>query len=144
MRPDPEFHNERENKPRERGQFPIRSIGRLMTLVALSGLALAAFSEQSRPTILPVRTKPALLRWVPPPARAPSPRLRAPGVIVAPRGIDEAMIVTAPSGIDEAMIVNPERLTRARMAATPTPAPGSPGSESPAPSQPGPWNLRPR
>jgi hypothetical protein len=144
MRPDLEFHDARKSKPAASSLLSVRSIGRLMALVVLSGLALAAFSDQSRPTILPVKTKPALPRWVPPPARAPSPRLRTPGVIVAPQGIDEAMIVTAPSGIDEAMIVNPERLNRARMATAPIAVWESPGSESPAPSQPGPWTPRAR
>ena len=43
---DPEFLSSPKSRPSHRS---VRLLGRLMTLVALSGLALAAYSGQSRP-----------------------------------------------------------------------------------------------
>ncbi len=75
-----------------------RSLGRLMTVIALSGLAMGALAQRSRP-VIPSRTfAPGTLpirRWVPAQVLPPSD----PAVLTAPRGIDV--------GIDDAMIVNP-------------------------------------
>ena len=50
MRPKPDADPELLSRPKSRPWHrSFRSLGRLMTLVALSGLALAAYSERSRP-----------------------------------------------------------------------------------------------
>jgi len=98
----------------------ISSLSRLMTLVALSGLALAAYSERSRPKVTGLGMRNLMLRQRTPGSlqQSPVPSSVDPSIIVAPPGIDEAMIVTARVGIDEAMIVKPARL-RTRPLTTP-------------------------
>ncbi len=138
--PDPELMS--GLKKRQWNPFP-RSIGRLMTVVALSGLALAAYSGRTRPTIINPVTRQVFAQ--PSPTR-PSPMLprvqpaqpRDPAVIVAPAGIDEAMIVTARGGIDEAMIINPSRLQRQTITILPSP---TPNRQAPAPIVP--WQFKP-
>jgi hypothetical protein len=92
-----------------RAWWPPRSIGRIMALVALSGFAMASYAQRTRPAAPnprfgPFVTQPPGSSWV------QLPRPRDPSVIVAPRGIDDAMIVTSRAEIDEAMIVSPERM----------------------------------
>jgi len=109
-----------------RWYWPIRSIGQLMIVVALSGLAMAVLPDRPRPMSLAPGIRPTAVRAVQvlPPVQAP----RVPDRFVreAPGGIDDAMIVTARPGIDDAMIVNPSRL-RGRPV-TPEPAPDESGS----------------
>jgi hypothetical protein len=110
--------------------WPLRSIGRLMTLVALSGLALAVWTEGSRrpnvpPAIrIPLRRAPRAQALDLPRTRLPAERDRS--VIVAPGGIDEAMIKRAPEGIDDAMIFNPLEPRRAPVMPSPIPGPEVP------------------
>ncbi len=99
-------------KPRPRLQS-FRSLGRLMIFVAFSGLVLAVAAQRPQPRPFGPRTRPAppgpvpgpWLPGSPDPFSWISPEDRA--VWVAPRGIDEAMIIPARVGIDEAMIVHP-------------------------------------
>lgn len=123
MRPKPAADPELLPRPKSRPRLrSFRSLGRLMTLVALSGLALAAYSERWRPQPAGVGVRNLMLR--PRTAgtlqQAPVPPSVDPSIIVAPPGIDEAMIVTAREGIDEAMIVNPGRLRPGPSATQPT------------------------
>src|SRR4029079_17708162 len=98
-----------------------RSIGQLMVVVALSGLAMAVLPDRSRPlSLAPAITPPAVRAvQVIPPMQAP----RVPDRFVreAPGGIDDAMIVTARQGIDDAMIVGPSRLRGRPVAPDPVP-----------------------
>jgi hypothetical protein len=142
LAPETELGTPFKPKARRLSWYP-RSIGRLMALVALSGLILAAYSERSR-TPAPlrgrlVRTAPRGFR-VPPPAPVQPMPLRDPAVLVAPPGIDDAMIVTARTGIDNAMIVTPGRIrVQPLMVPPPMPTPGEPRSAPLVPWQP---NLR--
>jgi hypothetical protein len=110
MRPKPDADPELLSRPKSRPWHrSFSSLGRLMTLVALSGLALAAYSERSRPQPPGLALGNLMLRQRTPGflQQSPVPSSVDPSIIVAPPGIDEAMIVTARVGIDEAMIVNP-------------------------------------
>jgi hypothetical protein len=79
-----------------------------MALVALSGLAMATLAQRSRPAASPRRFwYPIVQPRGPIQVQVPQPRDRS--IIVAPHGIDEAMIVIARPGIDDAMIVSPGR-----------------------------------
>jgi hypothetical protein len=113
MKPKPDADLELLSRPKSRSWHrSFRSLGRLMTLAALSGLALAAYSERWRPkpSVSPVRSLVFRQRIPGTLQQSPVPSFVDPSIIVAPPGIDEAMIVTAREGIDEAMIVNPLRL----------------------------------
>ncbi len=103
---DPEFLSRPKSRPSHRS---VRLLGRLMTLVALSGLALAAYSGQSRPNWSRFGVRNRMLGQGTPGflPQLQMPSYVDPSVIVARPGIDEAMIVTARAGIDEAMIVQP-------------------------------------
>jgi hypothetical protein len=100
-----------------------------MTLVALSGLALAAYQERSRPKATGLGMRNLMLGQRTPGflQQSPAPSSVDPAIIVAPPGIDEAMIVTARVGIDEAMIVDPARLRTGPLAAPRLFRPGPPG-----------------
>ena len=88
--------------------FPPRTLGQLMTLVALAGLGLAAVTPKGR-TPLPPRVVPT--RWFSPqsPAVRFAPLTERAGpddrfVVTGPARIDEAFIVQAPEGFDDGMI----------------------------------------
>jgi len=124
MRPKPDVDPELLSRPKPwpRPWYQsIRSLGRLMTLVALSGLAVAAYSERPRPNPSRLGMRNLMLRQRIPGSlqQLPLPSSVDSSIIVAPPGIDEAMIVTARAGIDEAMIVSPRQLRTGPMAATP-------------------------
>jgi hypothetical protein len=113
---DPELLSRPKSRPWHRS---FSSLGRLMTLVALSGLALAAYSERSLPKPSRLGLRNLMLRQRTPGflQQSPVPSSLDPSIIVAPPGIDEAMIVTAREGIDEAMIVKPGQLWTGPLAA---------------------------
>jgi hypothetical protein len=93
-----------------RWYWPIRSIGQLMVVVALSGLAMAVLPERPGTRSLPPGLRPPAVRAVQVIPPAQTPRVPDRFVREAPAGIDDAMIVTARQGVDDAMIVNPARL----------------------------------
>ena len=104
--------------------WPVRSIGRLLIVVAVCGAALSVMAgtgKQKRN----VRHFPARLqRPVPAPqTKALVARARDPFVVVAASEIDAKMVVAAPAGIDEAMVFNPH--TGQRQSAQVAPGPGS-------------------
>ena len=130
MHPKPDADSEFFSRPKSTPWYrAFSSLGRLMTVVALSGLALAAFSRDDRPkTPMPGQ------RNLPPGQRAPGFRQQSPVpsavdrfIIVAPPGIDDAMIVPARVGIDEAMIVSPGRIRTGPRAALPILPPAANG-----------------
>ena len=120
---EPEFEFQRKLR---RWYWPIRSIGQLMVVVALSGLAMAVLPDRSRPMSLAPGIRPPAVRAVQVIPPVQTPRVPDRFVREAPGGIDDAMIVTARPGIDDAMIVNPSRL-RGRPV-TPEPARDESGS----------------
>jgi hypothetical protein len=116
--------SELEFQPKlRRWYWSIRSIGQLMVVVALSGLAMAVLPDRHRPMPLAPGTRPGAVRAVQVVPRVQVPRARAvdPFLHEARPGIDDAMIVTARPGIDDAMIVGPGRMRGAL--AIPQPAP---------------------
>lgn len=96
--------------PRKFRPFPPRSLGQLMTVVALSGLAVSSLVPRGGPGVSAPRARwfmaapGARTRVVPPYATLPA---ADPMVFPAPAGIDDRMVVAAPSGIDDRMIVAP-------------------------------------
>jgi len=117
-KPDPEF----EFQPKSRSRsWPIRSIGQLMVVVALSGLAMAALPGRSRPRPLTFGARPPAVRAVQVIPQVQAPQVPDPFVREAPGGIDDAMIVTARQGIDDAMIVGPSRLRGRPVSPDPVP-----------------------
>jgi hypothetical protein len=108
---DPDFHaNSR------RWYWPVRSIGQLMIVVALSAVALALMAGRAprqvpRKRVFPRFSRNATVFQRPgqgPQARVLVERPRDPFVMVAPAGIDREMIVPAPAEIDEAMVFHPK------------------------------------
>ena len=123
MKRKPGFDDELRVKGQRRS-WPIRSIGRLMILVAILGATLSVMAgmgkQKKNARYFPSRVQ----------QRVPAPRINAlvaqprdPFVVVAAATIDAAMVVQAPAG-DEAMVFNP--YTRERQSALAVPAPGSP------------------
>jgi hypothetical protein len=111
MRPKPDFDPEFPAHSR-RWYWPIRSIGQLMIVIALSGLVLSVVPLRSRPAP-PVRTRPRFSRnpiviqgpvWGLQ-ARGEQPRDRF--VVIAPREIDPGMVVYARPDLDEGMVFSP-------------------------------------
>jgi hypothetical protein len=154
--PELDFHLTIEEKARRRWWYR-RTIGRLMGLVALSGLALAAYTERSRPQPPPrgrIRFVPRQVLQPVQPAQPQTPVQRAQptlprdrSLIPARPGIDEAMIVTARAGIDDAMIVSPGRMHGQSIVdplQSPSPTPAEPNPGPVVPWQPGPSGPRPR
>jgi len=142
MRPKPDADPELLSRPKSRSWHrSFSSLSRLMTLVALSGLALAAYSERSRPKPSQLGVRNLMLRQRTPGflQQSPVPSSVDPSIIVAPPGIDEAMIVTARVGIDEAMIVNPPQLRTGPLA---TPRIFPPAANGRAPLSP--WPMAPQ
>ncbi|MGC8638812.1 MAG: hypothetical protein ACP5XB_02905 [Isosphaeraceae bacterium] len=121
-----------------------RSLGRLMILIAVLGLALGVYAEGRRPN--PVFPGGRVVAFQPPrlAPRRPLVRPRDPSVIVARPGIDEAMIHTARPGIDNAMIGNPGRVARMPVLIVPKSGAGGPVPVPPDSPRPQPWNPRPR
>jgi hypothetical protein len=142
MRPKPDADPKLLSRPKSRPWHrSLSSLTRLMTLVALSGLALAAYTERSRPKPSRLGVRNLMLRQQSPGflQQSPVPSSVDPSIIVAPRGIDEAMIVTARVGIDEAMIVNPAQLRTGALATPPILPPAATGR---APLSP--WPMAPQ
>jgi len=90
--------------------FPPRSLGQLMTVVALSGLAVSAFAPRGGLGVPPPRARrfmaaPAARTWAVP--NDPALPAADPIIFAAPAGIDDRMVVAAPPGIDDRMVVAP-------------------------------------
>ncbi len=123
MRPKPDADPELLSRPKPRPWRRLyNSLSRLMALVALGGLALAAYHDRSWPKPTGPGMRNFMLGQRTPGLVQPSPAHSSvdPSIIVAPACIDEAMIVTARTGIDETMIVNPAQVRRRPLAAQPT------------------------
>jgi hypothetical protein len=128
-----------------RGYWPIRSIGSLMIVVALSGLMLRAWLiPPGRPgaaarRAAPMRSVPVVVQG---PVQTPRTGVGPPPdrfVIVAPAEIDPEMVVRARDDIDPEMVFNPDTRRRGSTAIgqapaviwslpgpVPVPAPGDP------------------
>jgi hypothetical protein len=105
-----------KTSPKPRWYLP-RTLGRLMWVVALSGLGLASLTHFNRWNAAPVAMSLTVLKVVPSTTRLvhvwPQPRLDSPEdhfIHPAPEGIDARFVITAPAGIDDGMIVAPDRL----------------------------------
>jgi hypothetical protein len=91
-----------------------RTIGQLMVVVALSGLAFTALAPRYAPprparrTLRAVRAVP-IQAWVTPGPAAPT-SIDERFVHPAAEGIDPKFVVQAPSGIDDGMVVPAEHL----------------------------------
>jgi hypothetical protein len=113
MKLTPELDPELPWKSRRRS-WPIRSIGQLMIVIALSGLVLSVVPLRSRrpaPTAFRITRLPGNRTVVqgPVPGRwqqKSSPR--DPFVIIAAAEIDSGMVVQADPNLDAAMVFNPE------------------------------------
>ncbi len=124
MKLKPGFDDELQLKG-QRWAWPVRSIGRLMIVVAVCGAALSVMAGMGQ-HIRNVRYFPARAQR---PIQAPQTNVlvaqpRDPFVVVAAAEIDAKMVVAAPAGIDEAMVFNP--YTGERQSAQAAPALGSP------------------
>lgn len=94
--------------------YPPRKLGPLMTVVALSGLAMSAIGPRGAggagpPRVARLRTAPLIWslssRQVARPALSVTPGLDSGIYAAVPLGIDNRFIVDAPQGIDDRMIV---------------------------------------
>ncbi|MGP0069194.1 MAG: hypothetical protein ACLQGP_37040 [Isosphaeraceae bacterium] len=122
---DPDF-----GKNARRWYWPIRSIGQLMIVVALSGLMFWGGSLRSRP---PLRNTPRrILRPMTPvrvpaiPSPAPVVQPRDPFVVVASPEIDPAMVIRADPDLDAAMVVHPDARSWSPRVASPYDQPLAP------------------
>jgi len=140
--PDPELMS--CQKPRRRKAAP-RWIGWFMTVTTLGVLGLVTHAERQRsiPGMPGMRNTPSRQFGPTAPWQAPLLPSFDRSIIVAPRGIDEAMIKTARQGIDEAMIVNPTQVQGTLMPIVPVPTPGVPGVAPLSPWQPSPGVPQP-
>lgn len=147
MKPDPDFDPKCRVKTWRRGYWPIRSIGSLMIVIALSGLMLRALPippRRPRPPAWKVAPRLAVPIVVQGPVRTPRARVAQPPdrfVIVAPAEIDPEMVVRAREDIDPEMVFNPETGRRGATPISPAPAvnPYFPGPiPIPAPGEPRP------
>jgi hypothetical protein len=136
---DDEFHPKGQ-----RWSWPVRSIGRLMIVVAVCGAALSVMvgmgKHKRNARYFPTRVQ---RRLQAPQVETLGAQPRDPFVVVAAAEIDAQMVVPAPAGIDEAMVFNP--YTRARSSGVDAPAPGSPMIPLPGNPPPGqaPYNVYP-
>jgi hypothetical protein len=134
MKLKPGFDDEFQPKP-QRWAWPVRSIGRMMIVVAVCGACLSVMvgmgKHKRNVRYFRARVQRPILA---PQAQALAVQPRDPFVVVASAEIDAMMVVPAPAGIDEAMVFNP--YTRERQAALAAPAPGSPLMPDPE-TQPG-------
>jgi hypothetical protein len=111
VKPNPGFDDEIRLKG-SRWWWPVRSIGRLMLVVAASALTMAIIAGTVGHKITPKqRTSRARVPVMNPPALPIASQLPDPFVIVADATIDPKMVVPAPP-IDEAMVFNPESRDR--------------------------------
>ena len=101
------------------GLFPPRSLHRIMTVVALSGLAMAALLPRGGPTSVPLapRVRPRIalaprLRLPRPPVPAPVPGVDDRMIFAAPADLDPRFLVSAPVDLDPRMVVPPSALKR--------------------------------
>ena len=106
MKRKPGFDDELRVKG-QRWSWPVRSIGRLMIMVAVLGAALSVMvgmrKQKKNVRYFPARVQ---QRIQAPQVNARAALPRDPFVVVAAAEIDAAMVVPAPAG-DEAMVFNP-------------------------------------
>ena len=148
MRSKPMLHHDLMSCPKPgRWRAAPRWIGWLMTVTTLGVLGLVAHAERQRsgPRMLGMRNPALQFQQAGPGALRQVPQLPPfdHSIIVAPQGIDEAMIKTARQGIDEAMIVNPSQVQGSPVLIVPLPPPGVPGSAPLIPWQPAPGVPQP-
>lgn len=123
--------------------WPVRSIGRLMIVVAACGAVLSVMAgtgkHKRNARYFPARVQRPVQG---PQVKALVAQPRDPFVVVAAAEIDAKMVLPAPAGIDEAMVFNP--YTGERPSGLSAPGLGSPMTPSPG-SQPGqvPYNAYP-
>jgi hypothetical protein len=123
MKFKPGFDHEFQPK-RQRWAGPVRSIGRLMIVVAVCSTALSVMAGTAKHK-RNVRYFPARVQ-----RRVQAPQINAlvaqprdPFVVVPAAEIDAKMVVAAPAGIDDAMVFHP--YTREQQSVQGAPAPGS-------------------
>ena len=119
----PDFDDEFQPK-RQRWAVPVRSIGRLMIVVAAccaASLVMAGTAKHKKNVrYFPAR---AQRRDQAPQTNAFVAQPRDPFVVVPAAEIDAKMVVAAPAGIDDAMVFNP--YAREQQSVQGAPAPGS-------------------
>jgi hypothetical protein len=126
MRPKPEHDPELPSGSR-RWSWRIRSIGQLMIVIALIGLALSAVPLRTRPPARGVlkfkgmRGRPATLPGSIGRLPAEVRQARDRFVIVAPAEIDPGMVVWADPDLDAEMVFNPETGRRGTSPGDPAP-----------------------
>jgi hypothetical protein len=135
MKPSPDLDFDDELQPKgERRLRRLRSIGRLIAVVAVCCLAVAVIAGMGKHK--------RHGRYVTAKTRAPIPQLQAKAVMAQPRDpfvitaaadIDAKMVIPAPAGIDEAMVFNP--YTGKRQQGQGAPVPGNPLESVPADPQ---------
>ena len=153
MKPKPEHDPERPSSSR-RWSWRIRSIGQLMIVIALIGLALSVVplrTQAPAPGVLKFRgvrgrraMLPGSIGRLPAEVRQARDRF----VIVAPAAIDPGMVVQADPDLDAAMVFNPETGRRGTLPGDQAPRsrPVEPEAiPEPAPGEPTPrlWTLPP-
>jgi hypothetical protein len=154
MKPKPEHDPERPSSSR-RWSWRIRSIGQLMNVIALIGLALSVVPLRSqapaRGGFLKLKgvrgrqvTLPGSIGRLPAEVRPARDRF----VIIAPAEIDPGMVVPADPDLDAQMVFNPETGRRGTTPGDQTPRsrPVEPEAiPEPAPGEPTPrlWTLPP-
>jgi hypothetical protein len=123
MKLRPGFDDEFQPK-RQRWTVPVRSIGRLMIVVAVCSTALSFMAGTAKHK-KNIRYFPAKVqrRHQAPQTNALVAQPRDPFVVVPAAEIDAKMVVAAPAGIDDAMVFNP--YTREQQSVQSAPAPGS-------------------
>jgi hypothetical protein len=136
MEPDLRFDSRFRDENSRRWSWPIRSIGSLMVMIAVSSLSLTVMARGARRQTKPaapvkswrVRQGPVLTPKAAPgvPARAmPVPRPRSDRfVIEADADIDPKMVLKADPNIDPEMVFNPEVRARRTLPIVPVPVPG--------------------
>jgi hypothetical protein len=148
MKPDPDFDPKCRVKTWRRGYWPIRSIGSLMIVVALSGLMLRALPiapKRPGPPAWRVAPRAAVPVLVQGPVQTPPAAVARPPdrfVIVAPAEIDPEMVLRAREDIDPEMVFNPDAGRRGPIPTAPVPG-VNPYLPVPVPA-PAPGEPRPR
>jgi hypothetical protein len=140
MESDFRFDSQFRKTPLRWWAWPIRSIGSLMVMIALSGMTLTVMARGTRgPTkpatpvkpwsvpqgpVLTPRAAPAVPAKVIP---VPKPRARTDRFLIeADADIDPKMVLKADPNIDPEMVFNPEVKLRRSLPIVPVPVPGNP------------------
>jgi hypothetical protein len=111
MESKPGFDDEFQPKPQGSSRL-VRSIGWMMSVAVVGGVALSVTAGTGKYKKSPRRALLGARQAVPVPkvgAPLAQAQARDPFVVVAAPEIDAKMVVVAPAGIDEAMVFNPDR-----------------------------------